>query len=169
MIGGWVIHARPVTTSQWLAAGVMFAGCSVFGIADKMSSPKFDLIGVALIVASLVGGSVYGNVQQRAIQRNNGKSAIEQKDDLMFFQYIIGAFLCLCICSATGELGQGIEFLREATTLQLVNMGFFLLSLSIGLSPLLTLIQRYDATAATVSLESISCCASLYVCVCVCF
>lgn len=151
MIGGWLIHGRPVTIKEWIAAMTLFVGLAAFGLADRLTSPKFTLTGVALTMGNLIGGSMSGNLQQKAIQRADGKTPSQRKDDLMFFQYWLGAAMCLCLCMVNGELSDGIRFSRSASPWQLLNIAGFLLSLFLGLQPLLTLVQQYDATAATVS------------------
>lgn len=107
MIGGLVVHGRRVNLLQWCAALLLFAGLACFGLADKLSSPRFTVAGVGLTLTSLLGGSLSGNLQQKAAQRGgDGKSKTQRKDDLLFWQYLIGGGLCLAVCLATGELAQ---------------------------------------------------------------
>lgn len=127
---------------QWGAALLLFLGLAIFGLADRLSSPRFTIIGVCLTLASLLGGSMSGNLQQKAAQRaRDDKSKTERKDDLLFWQYLIGGFMCLVLCAGSGELSQGVGFMGTAGSDHFLNLFAFLTSGFAGLNPLLRLVQ----------------------------
>lgn len=147
MLGEWVLNGRRMSVREAGAAVLLCSGLCTFALADKASSPNFSLIGVGCTVVNLTGSSLVANLQQKALQGSEKKrSSAAEQEDLVFWQYLIAACICLIVCIVTGELSSGMLFLSHAPWFARANLLGYLFGGYAGLQPLLRIFQEYDAT-----------------------
>ena len=68
MITSFFVNGQRITLADFSSASALCAGLSLFGLADRFTTPRFNTLGVACTVGSLVGGALCGALQQRVLQ-----------------------------------------------------------------------------------------------------
>ncbi|XP_033214474.1 adenosine 3'-phospho 5'-phosphosulfate transporter 2 isoform X2 [Belonocnema kinseyi] len=147
LIGSIVIQGKKYGILDFAAATVMCLGLILFTLADSMISPRFDMIGVAMITSALVCDALIGNIQEKAMRQHKATNT-----EVVLYSYSIGFVYLLLILLLTGDIGTAASF---CTQHPLETYGYALLfSLSgyLGIQIVLTLVQSCGAfVAATVT------------------
>ncbi|XP_058795305.1 adenosine 3'-phospho 5'-phosphosulfate transporter 2 [Phymastichus coffea] len=147
LIGSILIQGKRYGFLDFLAAGLMCLGLILFTLADSMISPRFDLVGVAMISCALLCDALIGNIQEKAMKQHKASNI-----EVVLYSYSIGFLYLFIILTFTGDIVKGASFCSNHA---LETYGYALLfSLSgyIGIQIVLTLVQTCGAfVAATVT------------------
>lgn len=157
LVGAVMHQAKHTPPTAHLAAVCVMIGLTIFGLAERMSSPRFSVIGLALVALNLVLGAFTFNLQQRilhAVGRSRGGAAkLHDKDQFMVVQYFTGACLYLAYCVASGEAQDFEVWCENRGTRPGGEMAPVLgsaLLAAIGVRALLTVTSEFDAARASV-------------------
>ncbi|OXU29825.1 hypothetical protein TSAR_010940 [Trichomalopsis sarcophagae] len=147
LIGGILIQGKRYGFLDFLAAGLMCLGLILFTLADSMISPRFDLIGVAMISCALLCDALIGNIQEKTMKQHKATNT-----EVVLYSYSIGFVYLFAILAFTGDMSRGASFCSKHP---LETYGYALLfSLSgyLGIQIVLSLVQSCGAfVAATVT------------------
>lgn len=105
LIGGILIQRKKYGVIDFLAAGSMCIGLSLFTLADSYMSPNFDMVGVFVISLALLCDALIGNVQEKAMKSHNATNT-----EVVFYSYSIGFVYLLLIMIVNGSLISGFKF-----------------------------------------------------------
>jgi len=148
MLGGMVINQQRPRRSELCWAILLTVGLLLFGLGDRMESPRFSAIGILLVAGNLCGSSITSNLQQRVLQRDASAAGVEQ---LLLAQYAVASVILLMFTVATGEL-------REAVTWYMTDGRSKAIAVStadnifsfFGLEAVFRITGEFDATRANV-------------------
>ncbi|XP_011302771.1 adenosine 3'-phospho 5'-phosphosulfate transporter 2 isoform X2 [Fopius arisanus] len=147
LIGGIIIQGKKYGPLDFIAAGLLCIGLVLFTLTDSMVSPRFNIIGVAIIICALLCDSVIGNVQEKTMKQHKATNT-----EVVLYSYGLGFLYLFIILMVTGELHKGATF---SSNHPMETYGYALLfSLSgyLGIQIVLTLVQTHGAfVAATVT------------------
>ncbi|XP_061715391.1 adenosine 3'-phospho 5'-phosphosulfate transporter 2 [Cydia pomonella] len=145
MIGSIIILGKRYGFLDYVAAVVMCIGLTMFTLADSMTSPNFDVIGVIVISLALLCDAIIGNVQEKAMKQFQASN-----NEVVFYSYAIGCVYLVVITGSTGILTKGYVYCSEVSSPLTMYVNIFLLSLSgyLGLQAVLTLVRISGATVA---------------------
>lgn len=147
MIGSIVIQRKRYGLLDFSAATVMCVGLILFTLADSMISPRFNMIGVAMISSALVCDALIGNIQEKAMSEYKATNT-----EVVLYSYSIGFVYLLLILLTTGDIPTATAFCLKHP---LETYGYALLfSLSgyLGIQIVLILVQTCGAfVTATVT------------------
>lgn len=110
LIGGILIQRKQYGILDFLAAGSMCCGLSLFTLADSYMSPNFDMVGVFVISLALLCDAAIGNVQEKAMKSYNATNT-----EVVFYSYSIGFFYLLVIMIVSGKLFSGFTFCMQVS------------------------------------------------------
>jgi len=148
MLGGMVINQQRPGRSEVFWAITLTLGLFLFGLGDRMESPRFSVIGILLVVGNLCGSSITSNLQQRVLQRDASATGVEQ---LLFAQYAVASVILLVFTAATGELGEAMTwYMTDGRSKAIaVSTADNILSF-LGLEAVFRITGEFDATRANV-------------------
>ena len=115
MIGSIVIQGKKYGLLDFAAATVMCLGLILFTLADSMISPRFDIIGVAMITSALICDALIGNIQEKAMRQHKATNT-----EVVLYSYSIGFIYLLLILLLVGDIGTAASFCS-----QVINDKFF--------------------------------------------
>eukprot|EP00746_Dinoflagellata_sp_MGD_P098061 gnl/MRDRNA2_/MRDRNA2_39428_c0_seq2.p1 gnl/MRDRNA2_/MRDRNA2_39428_c0~~gnl/MRDRNA2_/MRDRNA2_39428_c0_seq2.p1 ORF type:complete len:285 (+),score=39.54 gnl/MRDRNA2_/MRDRNA2_39428_c0_seq2:1-855(+) len=148
MVGATCMNRQRPSIAEQLWAFLMMLGLILFGLGDKLESPRFSAVGVFLITVNLIGSSLTANLQQRVLQGSSKTS--ETVEILMLVQYAVSAFLLFLYTACTGELISALDWYRSApSSTALATVADHVLSY-IGLEAVMRITGEFDATRANV-------------------
>lgn len=147
LVGGILIQQKHYGKLDFLAAGCMCLGLTLFTLADSNVSPNFSAIGVLMISIALLCDAAIGNVQEKSMKAYKATNT-----EVVLYSYSVGFVYLFVIMLVTGDLSRGIAFcsmhLMETYGYALI----FSLSGYLGIQIVLTLVKTCGAfTAATVT------------------
>lgn len=105
LIGSILIQGKRYSLLDFLAAGLMCLGLILFTLADSMISPRFDMVGVAMISCALLCDAVIGNIQEKAMKQHKATNT-----EVVLYSYSIGFLYLFIILTFTGDIVKGISF-----------------------------------------------------------
>lgn len=152
MLGSLFINDMKYSRYEYICSAVMMLGLILFGMGDSIGSLKFHPFGIALVVMSLMAGSVSSNLQQKVLQSGAMEDKDALRDRLFVILYVFGAISLLPVCLATDEFGSAMAWLVKAP----LTSGFIPIFLDgmlgyVGIQAVLKLSQDFDATRANVA------------------
>lgn len=115
LIGGILIQRKQYGVLDFLAAGSMCCGLSLFTLADSYMSPNFDSVGVFVISLALLCDAAIGNVQEKSMKNYNATNT-----EVVFYSYSIGFVYLFVIMVLTGKLFSGFSFCLQVNILNLI-------------------------------------------------
>lgn len=147
LVGGILIQQKRYGKLDFVAAGCMCLGLTLFTLADSHVSPNFSTIGVLMISSALLCDAAIGNVQEKSMKVYKATNT-----EVVLYSYSIGFAYLFIIMLITGDLDRGMAFcsmhLMETYGYALI----FSLSGYLGIQIVLTLVKTCGAfTAATVT------------------
>lgn len=106
-----MIQGKKYGILDFTAATVMCLGLILFTLADSMISPRFDMIGVAMITSALVCDALIGNIQEKAMRQHKATNT-----EVVLYSYSIGFVYLLLILLSTGDIGTASSFCTQVIT-----------------------------------------------------
>ncbi|XP_063981790.1 adenosine 3'-phospho 5'-phosphosulfate transporter 2 [Diachasmimorpha longicaudata] len=143
LIGGIIIQGKQYGPLDFLAAGLLCIGLVLFTLADSMVSPRFSMIGVAMISCALLCDAIIGNVQEKTMKQHKATNT-----EVVLYSYCLGFFYLLVILIVTGELQKGAAFCSDHPMETYGYALLFSLSGYLGIQIVLTLVQTNGAFVA---------------------
>ncbi|XP_076319994.1 LOW QUALITY PROTEIN: adenosine 3'-phospho 5'-phosphosulfate transporter 2 [Tachypleus tridentatus] len=143
LVGGIIIQGKKHGLLDFVAAGCMSLGLTLFTLTDSQVSPNFNIKGVLLISSALVTDAVIGNVQEKNMKLH-GASNME----VVFYSYSIGLVYIFIVLIVLGQLGPAFLFCAEHP-METYGYGFlFSLAGFCGVQLVLALIRTFGAFVA---------------------
>ncbi|XP_066991346.1 adenosine 3'-phospho 5'-phosphosulfate transporter 2 [Anabrus simplex] len=147
LIGGILIQKKQYGLIDFLAAGCMCIGLTLFTLADSKVSPTFSVIGIFMISCALLCDAAIGNVQEKAMKTYKGSNS-----EVVLYSYAIGFMYLLIIMILSGDLQKGISFCSKHPKETYGYAFLFSISGYLGIQIVLTLVRTCGAlVAATVT------------------
>ena len=108
MIGSVIWVGRSYAPMEYVATFLTVCSAALFGLGDVAVSPKFEWIGIIIVLLSLVGDSMHSNSQETLLQDH--KASIRET---MVYSNFFSALCCLAVTIVTGELFTALAFCRD--------------------------------------------------------
>jgi len=148
MLGGKVINQHRPRRSEVCWAITLTVGLLLFGLGDRIESPRFSAVGMLLVAGNLCGSSITSNLQQRVLKLDASAKGVEQ---LLFAQYAVASVILLVFTAASGELWEAMTWYMtdgrsKAIALSMADNVFSFL----GLEAVFRITGEFDATCANV-------------------
>nr|CAD7395381.1 unnamed protein product [Timema cristinae] len=143
LIGGILIQKKSYGLLDFLAAGSMCVGLTLFTLADSQMSPNFNTLGVMMISCALLCDAVIGNLQEKSMKTYKATNT-----ELVLYSYSIGFVYLFVIMLVSGDLVKGILFCSKHPKETYGYGLLFSLSGYLGIQIVLTLVRTCGALAA---------------------
>jgi len=108
MIGGIFILGKKYHVKEYIGVFLLALGLIIFTLGDIRLLPSINPVGILLVLLSLVMNSFEGNMQEKGV--SHYKST---ENEMVVFGYSFGALQILPYLIWSGELSDGLAFLRE--------------------------------------------------------
>lgn len=112
LIGSMLIQGKRYGLLDFVAAGLMCLGLILFTLADSMISPRFNLIGVAMISGALLCDALIGNIQEKTMRQHKATNT-----EIVLYSYSIGFVYLFVILVLTGDVFKGASFCSQVNEL----------------------------------------------------
>nr|CAD7454045.1 unnamed protein product [Timema tahoe] len=143
LIGGILIQKKSYGLLDFLAAGSMCVGLTLFTLADSQMSPNFNTLGVMMISCALLCDAVIGNLQEKSMKTYKATNT-----EVVLYSYSIGFVYLFIIMLVSGDLVKGILFCSKHPKETYGYGLLFSLSGYLGIQIVLTLVRTCGALAA---------------------
>nr|CAD7446238.1 unnamed protein product [Timema bartmani] len=143
LIGGILIQKKSYGLLDFLAAGSMCVGLTLFTLADSQMSPNFNTLGVMMISCALLCDAVIGNLQEKSMKTYKATNT-----EVVLYSYSIGFVYLFVIMLVSGDLVKGILFCSKHPKETYGYGLLFSLSGYLGIQIVLTLVRTCGALAA---------------------
>ena len=110
LIGGILVQGKRYGFLDFVAASLMCIGLILFTLADSMISPRFDLIGVAMISCALLCDALIGNIQEKTMKQHKASNT-----EVVLYSYSIGFVYLFAILAFTGDIVKGASFCSKVS------------------------------------------------------
>ncbi|CAG2067701.1 unnamed protein product, partial [Timema podura] len=114
LIGGILIQKKSYGLLDFLAAGSMCVGLTLFTLADSQMSPNFNTLGVMMISCALLCDAVIGNLQEKSMKTYKATNT-----EVVLYSYSIGFVYLFVIMLVSGDLVKGILFCSKVGNVSL--------------------------------------------------
>jgi adenosine 3'-phospho 5'-phosphosulfate transporter B3 len=143
MIGSVVWVGRRYSPPEYAATFLTVCSAALFGLGDVSASPKFEYLGIVIVLLSLVGDSLHSNSQETLLQDH--KASIRET---MVYSNLFSAMCCFIVCLLNGELVAALAFCRANPVVWVLIPAQALLQY-LGVLCFVTSIQRFGVVLAT--------------------
>jgi len=109
MIGGIFILGKRYHLKEYIGVFLLAIGLIIFTLGDIKLLPSIDPLGIVLVLFSLVMNSFEGNMQEKGVAHYKS-----EENEMVIYGYSFGALQILPYLLWTGELSEGLTFLRGA-------------------------------------------------------
>jgi len=139
---GLLVLRRTYSFAEYSAAVMLCVGVAGFTLVDSSVSPKFHIVGVALLVGAVLGDSMTANLQERILRQMDCS-----KEQMMFASNLMAAGWVVVLILFTGELSSALSLIVKEP---MIGWQLLLQSLAqyLSVSFYLALVQRFGGVVA---------------------
>ncbi|CAM9277443.1 unnamed protein product, partial [Phaeothamnion confervicola] len=146
MFFGIIYQGRRYTSRDYLVVVLIVTGLVMFMEADAHTSPAFDIRGVLLISTALLIDAAIINIQEEIMNTYDSNH-----DELILYSYLGGTVLVLLSNVWTGELWEGLEFMRGSGWGAVFVVMLFAGAGFLGVSCVAALTKRFGALVCAIT------------------
>jgi adenosine 3'-phospho 5'-phosphosulfate transporter B3 len=106
MVLGLLILRRSYSVLEYVAAAMLCVGVATFTLVDSKVSPKFDMIGIALLCLAVAGDAITVNLQEKILRHLQCS-----KEQMMFASNIMASGWVFLLIAVSGELMKALTLL----------------------------------------------------------
>jgi adenosine 3'-phospho 5'-phosphosulfate transporter B3 len=107
MIAGTVMQGRRYSIMEYVAAGFLVLGISLFTLGDADAKGSFSWMGIPLIVGGVVADAATSNFEEKMFFRIESPASAAE---VMCWSSLFGSLYALVLCFFQGELALAVQF-----------------------------------------------------------
>lgn len=143
LMGSVFIYRKRYPLKEWLSCILLVISAILFSLGDADVSPRFSLMGIAIVVASLFFDALHSNSQEHVLQAHNAPML-----ELMIFGNLFASGMSALITLISGEFLLAVNFCKEHP---IIYVYFVLRTILVyaGVLCFVAIIKRFGVVVAT--------------------
>jgi adenosine 3'-phospho 5'-phosphosulfate transporter B3 len=108
MLGSLIMTGKHYSREEYISAFMLAGSAALFSFGDASVSPSFSVVGIVMVLSSLLGDSIFSNLQEIVLQKHEASS-----EEMMLYSNFFGGCLGFLLILFSGELFDAVEFMAD--------------------------------------------------------